>query len=59
MAPFNPFGSYGLPRSFGMGGAAWPPPPRQAPAAPAGGDDVAALRRELDEIKKSLKKKPR
>ena len=58
MAPFNPFGSYGLPRSFGMGGPAWPPPPRQAPPAPAGGDDVAALRRELDEIKKSLKKKP-
>jgi len=33
-----------------------------APAGPgrsSGRDDVAALRRELDEIKKSLKKKPR
>ena len=60
MSPFNPFGSYGLPRSFGLGApAAWPPAPRQVPAAPAGGDDVATLRRELDEIKKSLKKKPR
>jgi polyhydroxyalkanoate synthesis repressor PhaR len=61
MAPFNPFGSYGLPRSLGMGGPAWPPPPapRQAPAPPAGADDVASLRRELEELKKSLKKKPR
>jgi polyhydroxyalkanoate synthesis repressor PhaR len=59
MAPFNPFGSFGLPRSFGMGAPGWPPAPpaRQAPAPPPG-DEVAALRRELDELKKSLKKKP-
>jgi polyhydroxyalkanoate synthesis repressor PhaR len=61
MAPFNPF--YGVPRGFGMGApAAWPsapPAPRQAqppPSAPA--DDVAALRRELEDLKKTLKKKP-
>ncbi len=62
MAPFNPF--YGVPRAFGMGGpGAWPstpPAPRQAqaPAAPPAADDVAALRRELEELKKILKKKP-
>ena len=62
MAPFNPF--YGVPRAFGMGGpGAWPstpPAPRQAqaPAAPPAADDVAALRRELEELKKTLKKKP-
>jgi len=59
MAPFNPF--YGVPRAFGMGGpGAWPsapPAPRQA-QAPAAPDDVAALRRELEELKKILKKKP-
>lgn len=60
MAPFNPFSNYSLPRSFGIGVPGWPPAPvsRQAPAPPAGGDDVAAIRRELEELKKSLKKKP-
>jgi polyhydroxyalkanoate synthesis repressor PhaR len=60
MAPFNPFGGYGLPRAFGMGGQGWsPPPPRNAPAPPTAGEDVASLRRELEDLKKSLKKKPR
>ena len=60
MGPFNPFAGYGLPRAFGMGGQGWsPPPPRQPPAAPTSGEDVASLRRELEELKKSLKKKRR
>lgn len=59
-SPFNPFGAYGLPRAFGMGGQGWSaPPPRNAPAPPTAGEDVASLRRELEELKKSLKKKPR
>jgi len=49
------------------GPAAWgdpepPPPPPATPEPPApgaGADDVAALRRELDEIKRSLSKKKR
>lgn len=64
MSPFNPFLSSafggGLSRMFGMGPAARvepasPPPP----AAPAPGGDLAALRRELNELKKSLNKKRR
>lgn len=61
MAPFNPFAalSYrpgsGLSRMFGMGPQqAAPPPP--APAAEA---EVAALRREMQELKASLKKRRR
>jgi polyhydroxyalkanoate synthesis repressor PhaR len=60
MSPFNPFLSSplvsGLSRMFGMGspasGAASSPPP---PAAP----DLSELRREIDELKKSVKKKRR
>lgn len=65
MAPFNPFAalSYrpgtGFPRMFGMS----PPPPpeasRPSPAAPAAEGEVAALRRELQELKDSLKKRRR
>jgi len=61
MAPFNPFAGYGLPRPFGLGGG-WPaaPPAPSRPAAPeaARPDDVAMLRREIEELKKTLKKKP-
>jgi polyhydroxyalkanoate synthesis repressor PhaR len=64
MSPFNPFLSSpfagGLSRMFGMGS-----PPRAAtasqppPAAPAPGGELSALRREIDELKKNLKKKRR
>ena len=62
MAPFNPFAGYGLPRAFGLGGGGWPPvpaPPARQPPAPAtqAPDEVAALRRELEDLKKTLKKK--
>jgi hypothetical protein len=64
MSPFNPFLSSpfggGLSRLFGMGSAArGEPASRQPDAAPASGGDLAALRRELEELKKSLKKKRR
>ena len=62
MSPFNPFAGYGLPRAFGLGGGGWPAPPPSAPRPaapePAKLDDVAALRRELEELKKTLRKKP-
>ena len=54
MGPFNPFGGYGLSRAFGLGSGI--PPPRQAAPAPSS-DDVATLRKELEELKKTLKKK--
>jgi polyhydroxyalkanoate synthesis repressor PhaR len=55
MGPFNPFGAYGgLPRGFVPSWAPGPPAPQTPPP-----DDVASLRRELDELKKSLRKKPR
>jgi polyhydroxyalkanoate synthesis repressor PhaR len=59
----NPFASFrpgvGLQRMFGMGPARAPEPPsRPAAAEPAEGD-VAALRRELQELKQSLKKRRR
>src|SRR5262249_17944342 len=53
MGPFNPFGGFGLPRSFGF-----TPPRPSAPAPAPAGDDVARLRKELEELKKSLKRKP-
>jgi polyhydroxyalkanoate synthesis repressor PhaR len=64
MSPFNPFLASpfagGLSRMFGMGTPARAdnssPPPT---AAPAPGAELAALRREIDELKKSLKKKRR
>jgi len=58
MGPFNPFAGYGLPRPFGLGG--WPAAPPAAPRPAATNpppDDVAALRKELEELKKSLRKK--
>lgn len=61
MAPFGPlFGTgAGLSRLFGLGRSAsaghGPQPP--APTAQASGDDVAALRRELEALKKSVKKR--
>jgi len=65
MSPFNPFFSSpfgqagGFSRMFGFA-----PPPREAnpagPAAPpAAESDTAALRRELEELKQSLKKRRR
>jgi polyhydroxyalkanoate synthesis repressor PhaR len=66
MAPFNPFlgPGAGLSRLFGLGPPA-PAPPRAEPSSPAPPaderpeDDVAALRREFEELKASLKKPPR
>jgi polyhydroxyalkanoate synthesis repressor PhaR len=55
VAPFNPFAAYGMPRAFS---APWPV--RSPPAGPApASDDVASLRREVEELKKSLGKKRR
>ena len=58
MAPYNPFLSLmpgAFPRPFGAGGAPRPPPPpTKAPS-----DDVADLRRELEDLKKTLNKRRR
>lgn len=55
MGPFNPFASFGLPRPFGF---TPPRPAAPAPAPAAAGEDLASLRKELEELKKSLKRKP-
>ncbi|MFL5455364.1 MAG: polyhydroxyalkanoate synthesis regulator DNA-binding domain-containing protein [Myxococcales bacterium] len=58
MAPYNPFLSLlpgAFPRALGAPGAPRPPPP--ATRAPS--DDVAELRRELEELKKTLNKRRR
>jgi len=55
MAPFNPllaFAPGGLSRAFGTGA---PPPPRPAPPS----DEVAELRREIEDLKKTVKKRRR
>ena len=64
-APVNPFAALpfqatsALARLFGGGGgAAWPEPPTAA-TAPGPSEDVASLRRELDELKRSLRKPPK
>jgi polyhydroxyalkanoate synthesis repressor PhaR len=61
ISPFNPFLSSpfagGLSRMFGMAPAVRLEPP--APAVPEPAGDLAALRREIEEMKKSLKKKRR
>jgi polyhydroxyalkanoate synthesis repressor PhaR len=63
MSPFNPFLSSpfsgGLSRMFGMGPAPRAEPASRPPPAVTPGDDLAGLRREIDELKKSLKKKRR
>jgi polyhydroxyalkanoate synthesis repressor PhaR len=66
IAPFNPFFGprTGLSRLLGLGppAPAEPgprPPSPAAPAAQATGDDVAALRREIAELKNSVKKRRR
>lgn len=64
ISPFNPFLSSpfagGLSRLFGMGSPARAEPTSRPPAAaPVPSDDLAALRRELEELKQSLKKKRR
>jgi polyhydroxyalkanoate synthesis repressor PhaR len=67
IAPYNPFAmapfaaTNALARMFGGGGGWEEPPPAQAVPAPPPpvNDDVAELRRELDELKKSLRKKGR
>ena len=53
LTPYSPFFS----RMFGVG--APPPPPPQPAASPAVSSDVAALRREVEALKKSLKKRGR
>jgi polyhydroxyalkanoate synthesis repressor PhaR len=67
MVPFNPFlgAGTGLARLFGLGPPE-PAAPGAAPSSPAAAqadqrqrDDVAALRRELEELKASLKKRRR
>ena len=67
LAPFNPFATvpFSAADAFsrmlggvmpGWGGR----PPQPAPAAPQQNpDDVARLRRELDELKQSLRKRPK
>jgi len=61
MAPLNPFfsapfGGGAMSRLFGLG----PSPRPEAPAAaPPNGGELAALRKELEELKASLKKKRR
>jgi polyhydroxyalkanoate synthesis repressor PhaR len=66
IAPFNPFFGprAGLSRLLGLGPPApaepGPQPPSStAPAAQSTGDDVAALRREIEELKNSVKKRRR
>jgi len=64
MSPFNPFLASpfagGLSRMFGMGTPARAEVSSSQPtAAPAPAVELAALRRELEELKKSLKKKRR
>jgi len=62
LAPFNPFGAmpFGgqnpFARLWSTPAPAAAPPPAPAPAPPSQGD-VAALRRELDELKASLRKR--
>ena len=58
LMPFNPFAQLASFMSGGQGyGGGWsPPPPQPAPAAPPP-SDVESLRRELDELKKSLGKR--
>jgi polyhydroxyalkanoate synthesis repressor PhaR len=63
--PYNPFAGGGGPGPFGgmfPGFPSWPAapqqnPPPQPPPAAAPGEDVASLRRELDELKAALKRK--
>jgi polyhydroxyalkanoate synthesis repressor PhaR len=67
MAPFNPFlaSGAGLSRLLGLRPPApaepgpAPPAPAAPPAAQAPGDDVAALRREIEELKNIVTKKRR
>jgi polyhydroxyalkanoate synthesis repressor PhaR len=65
ISPFNPLAAYapgaGLSRMFGISpppARAEPPAQQPSPGAPAE-TEVAALRREIDELKKSLKKRSR
>lgn len=57
LMPFNPFAQLASFMTGGQGyGGGWPPPaPQPPPAAPPA--DVESLRRELDELKKSLGKR--
>jgi polyhydroxyalkanoate synthesis repressor PhaR len=66
LAPYNPFASvpFGAADAFarllgGGSGSVWsrPPPPAEPPPPPS--DDVSNLRRELDELKRSLRKRPK
>jgi polyhydroxyalkanoate synthesis repressor PhaR len=61
MAPLNPFlagpfGGAAMSRLFGRGS---PPRPEAPVAGPTGGGELAALRKELEELKASLKKRRR
>lgn len=62
LAPFNPFLGQvsGLSRLLGLGPSARPEPGSQLPPSPSRtSDEVVALRRELEELKSSLKKRRR
>src|SRR5207248_5518125 len=56
MAPFNPFGSYLKPRAFAAAPAWTAPPPPARKSSPPPSDDVASLRRELEDLKKTVRK---
>jgi len=58
MAPYNPFLSFmpgAFPRPFGAAGTPRPPPP----ATKAPSEEVAELRREMEDLKKTLNKRRR
>ena len=56
MAPFNPFAAYLQPRAFAAAPAWTAPPPPARKSSPPPSDDVASLRRELEDLKKTLRK---
>lgn len=58
LMPFNPFAQLASFMTGGQGyGGQWSPPPPQPPPAAPPPSDVESLRRELDELKKSLGKR--
>lgn len=57
LMPFNPFAQLASFMTGGQGYGGWSPPAPQPPPAAAPPSDVESLRRELDELKKSLGKR--